>query len=517
MASFNLILLQDLEEFTARENSSLSTIHTIEKGFVDINLKLDENIDVNILKNNVSFTSGLYTLSEGDISNIYVQLSSPSTLGIEEVDLAYIGSSGLGGAIINQDLAIEGTNFTYPLRLSWGVGDKVKKIPISGFTDYAIESTQDFHFQLIHFVNCKPSNTTSTTIRLSNVDNFPFVYLQPYDASFASTIANPDGTYRLNFSIPENNQIKLRVSLSYPSIYGLEEVDVVFNNQSAKVVDYNIDNPYSPLGVNSESSYTKELNNSDGFVVTKDFSYLSPYDYSTGTYIEYGPAVFPSESINHNYISSVLQDPSNQIQSLIPTKFKSQFSGEYTVFYHGSHTASVDITFGDYIGGNITSIDGSYTMKLLIYKNNSLIKEEELYTKQITGLNANINIPFSVKIATDMSASDELTFKLKCDVSEITIASDYLVSAYLKLRIKTVDSYLDVIKTIGEVIHLKWGVGEQEKIIGFDIVNDGTTEPIETFTIELKNAMYSNIVSNPTSVPFIPTGRFSGAAVQIQS
>ena len=517
MAKLNFITGTTLAIKDIIKNDNLpGTIHTIEQCFVDLNMELNENVSTSFPKKTASFRKGLYNLSEGSVDNIYVDLNSPSTLGIEELDLAYMGSNG-PDAVISQDLAFSGTNLALPIRLSWGVGEKTKQIPFSALTDFKIENTEEFYFKLTNFINCTSSGIQNTTIRVQNVENFPFVYIQPYNATFASATADSNGDYNLVFTMPEGSQLKLGVFLSYPSIYGLEEVDVVFTNQSTKTVDYKIYNPYSPLAVNSESSYTKELNNSNGFIITRDSEYFSPYDYSTGTYAEFGPAFFPAQSIDDDYTSSVVQDSSNQIQSVNPTKFISQSSGEYAIFYRGSHNVNVQITFGDYIGSSITSIDGSCTMKLLIYKNGSIIKEEELYTKQITGLNTNINIPFSVSIPLDILTSDQLTFKLRCDVSEIIVASDYLIFAYAKLRIKTVDSNLDIIKTLGEVVHLKWATGELEKTIDVDIVNDDTGEPIEVFTIELQNAIYSNIVSDPTSIIFIPDTRFPKLTVQIQS
>ena len=99
-----------------------ATIHTIEQCFVDLNMELNENINSVIPKKSVSFRGGLYTLSEGSGDTLYVELDSPSTLGIEEVDLTFLGSSG-PNAVINQDLVFSGTNFAQPVRLSWGVGE----------------------------------------------------------------------------------------------------------------------------------------------------------------------------------------------------------------------------------------------------------------------------------------------------------------------------------------------------------------------------------------------------------
>lgn len=493
------------------------TIHTIEQCFVDLNMELNENVNTIFPKKTVSFRKGLYNLSEGSVDNIYVDLNSPSTLGIEELDLAYTGSNGPDAAI-SQDLAFSGTNFALPIRLSWGVGEKTKQIPFSALTDYRIENTEEFYFRLTNFINCTSSGIQNTTIRVQNVENFPFVYIQPQNATFASATADSNGDYNLVFTMPEGNKLKLGVLLSYPSIYGLEEVDVVFKNQSTKTVDYKISNPNSPLANNGESSYTKELNNSDGFVIIREFIYENQYDDYVGWYDPVGSVFIAAETVEHNCKSTTIQDPLGQIPITSPTTFVSQSNGEFSVVYNGSHNVRIFIALDSgFSVPNLLSINASYTVNLLIYKNGSIIKEQELYTKPINGLVTNINIPFSVNIPLDILGSDVLTFKLQCNLSDINITSDSATYANVELTIKTVDSNLDIIKTLGEVVHLKWFTGELEKTIEVDIINDDTEEPMEVFTIELQNAVYSNIVSDPTSVIFIPDTRFPKLTVQIQS
>lgn len=529
MAKLNFITGTTLAIKDIIKNDNLpGTIHTIEQCFVDLNMELNENVSTSFPKKTASFRKGLYNLSEGSVDNIYVDLNSPSTLGIEELDLAYTGSNG-PDAVVSQDLAFSGTNFALPIRLSWGVGEKTKQIPFSALTDFKIENIEEFYFKLTNLINCTSSGIQNTTIRVQNVENFPFVYIQPYNATFASATADSNGDYNLVFTMPEGSQLKLGVFLSYPSIYGLEEVDVVFTNQSTKTVDYKIYNPYSPLAVNSESSYTKQLNDSisvfgivlTGFFIVGDFTYANYLDPDTGYFEDpIGYVFIAAETMEHNYKSTIIQDTSNQIQSTSPTNFVSQTNGEYSVFYHGSHNVNINISLSSYYYSsvpNLSTINASYTVNLLIYKNGSIIKEQELYTKPITGSVTNINIPFSVNIPVDVLASDQLTFKIQCNLSDINIDSDTATSAYVQLRIKTLDSNLDIIKTLGEVVHLKWATGELEKTIDVDIVNDDTGEPVEVFTIELQNAIYSNIVADPTSVIFIPDTRFPKLTVQIQS
>lgn len=165
MAEINLILSQSIEDLIKREQTS-NVIHTIEQGFVDLNIELNENINSIIIQKKVSFRNGLYNLSEGLISTIYIDLDSPSALGVEELDLVYLGSSS-SSAVINQDLVLEGSNFIHPLRLSWGVGEKTKQIPISAIIDYSNENVEEFYFELKNLINCSPIGSQKTTIRIS--------------------------------------------------------------------------------------------------------------------------------------------------------------------------------------------------------------------------------------------------------------------------------------------------------------------------------------------------------------
>jgi hypothetical protein len=518
MPKFNFTISTSAIKDVIKDDNPPDAIHTIEQCFVDLNIELNEKVNTSFPNQTASFRKGLYNLSEGSDDIIYVDLNSPSTLGIEELDLAYVGSSGLD-AVVSQDLAFNDTNLALPIRLSWGIGEQSKQIPFSALTDYNAENTEEFYFRLTNFINCKLSGIQDTTIRVENVENLAFVYIQPYNALYTSASADSNGNYNLVFTMPEGSQLKLGVFLSYPSVYGLEEVDVVFTNQSTKAVDYNISNTHSPLAFNSESSYTKELNESTGVIIAGDFAYTNYYDYSTGYYDDpIGSVFIAAETIEHNYKSTTIQDPSNQIQNTSPTLFVAQSSGEYSVVYYGTHNVDIYITLeANYQPASPTSINASYTVNLLIYKNGSIIKEQELYTNQINTLITNINIPLAFNIPLDILASDQLTFKLQCNISDIIISSNNATSSYAVFEIKTIDTNLDIIKTLGEVVHLNWAIGELAKAIEVDIVSDDISESIEEFTIELKNAVYSNIVADPTSVILIPDTRFPKLTVKIQS
>lgn len=212
---------------------SATTIHTIEQCFVDLNFQLNENVDSFFFEKSVYFTRASYDIAEGSVGNFYVSLNQPSELGIEELDLYFLGTSSTG-ATINND-ALFGYSFNEPIRLSWSGGEQVKAISVTGLTDFFIENTESFYFKLDHFTNCAPGGLVNTAINIVNATQFPLVYI---DSTNGSYVQDAEGVYKLNFGINEGDSKNIQVSLSYPSITGQEEIDVVFVNQTASSIDY---------------------------------------------------------------------------------------------------------------------------------------------------------------------------------------------------------------------------------------------------------------------------------------
>jgi hypothetical protein len=233
MPFVQVILLENIGGIVrANLPPSATTIHTIEKCFVDLNFQLNENVNSSFSEKSVFFTRASYDIIEGSIGNFFVSLDSPSQLGIEELDLYFLGSST--GATINGD-ALFGYNFNEPLRLSWSGGEQVKAISVTGLTDFSIENTESFYFKLDHFTNCVSGGLANTAINIINLTTFPTAYIESTNGSY---IQNPEGVYKLNFGINEGDSKNIQISLSFPSVSGQEEVDVVFVNETANSIDY---------------------------------------------------------------------------------------------------------------------------------------------------------------------------------------------------------------------------------------------------------------------------------------
>lgn len=218
--------------------ASASTIHTIEKCFVDLNFQTNENVNSFIPTRNVSFGNSSYSIPEGAIGNFSVSLTLPSTLGIEEVDLYFVGTNATGATLAED--ALLGFSVNEPLRISWSGGEQTKSFSFTALTDYLIEDIEQFYFKLDHTTNCKMGAFSAMTINVVNTASFPSVAIKSTNGSY---VQNDQGVYKLNFGLNEGDSKNIEVSLSYPSVLGQEEVDVIFINQTASSSDYQITPP----------------------------------------------------------------------------------------------------------------------------------------------------------------------------------------------------------------------------------------------------------------------------------
>lgn len=148
---------------------SATTIHTIEKCFVDLNFQLNEDVNTFLPIRTATFSSSIYNISEGNIGNISITLNSPSVLGVEELDLHFVGTNSQS-ATIGQDIIFD-NNFNQPLRISWSIGEQTKVVPFTALTDSLFENVEKFYFKLDHFTNCKSGSTIATEIDLTSTNS----------------------------------------------------------------------------------------------------------------------------------------------------------------------------------------------------------------------------------------------------------------------------------------------------------------------------------------------------------
>jgi hypothetical protein len=233
MPTFNFtVSSQSIKDVVERDRPP-ATIHTIEQCFVDLNLELNENFNTNIPTKTANFKYSTISVSEGYVGKIYVELNSPSTLGIEELDVYFTGTNSTG-ATINDDILF-GFDTNQPLRIAWDVGEKEKEISFTAKTDYVLDGIEQFNFKLDHFINCVPGTPSQTTVSVTNTTTLPSVAIESTNGSY---VKNAEGIYKLNFGINEGDNKDIKIALSYPSISGQEAISVVFVNQNTSNADY---------------------------------------------------------------------------------------------------------------------------------------------------------------------------------------------------------------------------------------------------------------------------------------
>lgn len=205
-----------------------TTVNTILQCFVDQNLETNENVFYTFQRRNVSFDYSSININEGATASIRIGLDAPSTLGIEEVDLYFLNQN-IGGVDTNNDLSLS-FGFLEPLRLAWSAGEQYKFISITANNDFLIENTENFNLKLDHFVNLSPGNFTNLNVGIINTTVFRKVGIESTNGSMIIPTNGPIG---LNYSLVEGESKDIIISLDSPSIFGIEEVDVVFFSTSS--------------------------------------------------------------------------------------------------------------------------------------------------------------------------------------------------------------------------------------------------------------------------------------------
>ncbi|CAB4162388.1 hypothetical protein UFOVP775_34 [uncultured Caudovirales phage] len=158
---------------------------------------------------------------------------------------------------------------------------------------------------------------------------------------------------------------------------------------------------------NTASVFTTEQNNSGGFVINSTSTVLN-FFLNGGFPPPPNFITFPSDVFYDLYDCTVTQDDLSQAQTNSPLLFVSSNNGLFTVQYQGQHDITWTTAAGAFIFGN-------YKLRLIIYRNNFEISDDEVYEGyvqgQATGYSLSVNFDYSRQI--DLSINDTLSFKLK--------------------------------------------------------------------------------------------------------
>lgn len=187
----------------------------------------------------------------------------------------------------------------------------------------------------------------------------------------------------------------------------------------------------------NDSLFTTEDNNTGGFIFSGSFiSNIDPE--GAGGYINTFDKQFAD-----NYDCTVTQDNLSQAQTSDPLKFVAASEGVFNLKYYGDH--DVDITISGNGSGAYT-INGSYSVRIFIYKNNIPMSQDVVYSGSITSTTTSLTFSFDYQRQLNLLINDEITIKLGLFINNTTIQRLNITSATTTYQIESNTVELDIIK-----------------------------------------------------------------------
>lgn len=186
-----------------------------------------------------------------------------------------------------------------------------------------------------------------------------------------------------------------------------------------------------------DSLFTTEDNNTGGYVFNGSFiSNIDPE--GPGGYINTFDKQF-----SDNYDCTVTQDNLSQAQTSDPLKFVAASEGLFNLKYYGDH--DVDITINGNGSGAYT-INGSYSVRIFLYKNNIPMSQDVVYSGTITGATTSLTFSFDYSRQFNLLINDQITIKIGLFINNTTIQRTNITTATTTYQIQSNTAELDIIK-----------------------------------------------------------------------
>lgn len=164
--------------------TSDTRIHTILDCFVDLNLETNENATGNGTLLKASFVPNslgnfaYFQIAEPSTLfnyitavDVKVQLDKPSIFGIEEATINLV----VIDALENIDFI---SSETFPITVTWAIGEQYKTLSFSAKTDYLLEETEIFSLQISNLLNANPGPILYAEISIADTTVLRQVSLQ---------------------------------------------------------------------------------------------------------------------------------------------------------------------------------------------------------------------------------------------------------------------------------------------------------------------------------------------------
>ena len=178
----------------------------------------------------------------------------------------------------------------------------------------------------------------------------------------------------------------------------------------------------------NDSATTTENNNAGGFILNTTFSVAN------------SPIVlFPDVTLIDVYDGTIVGDPSNQILTTTPLKFRASSSGLFQVQYSGTHDANFTLSLG-------ATISFNYNVFLTIKKNNIVIATDQIYNDVKNLVSSPIpttTFSFNILRTINMLINDELTFEISLTRTNLTSYTGFTLTQ----TVTSTGASLDIIKS----------------------------------------------------------------------
>jgi hypothetical protein len=187
----------------------------------------------------------------------------------------------------------------------------------------------------------------------------------------------------------------------------------------------------------NDSLFTIEDNNLGGFIFNGSFiSFIEPD--GPGGYINTFDKQF-----GDNYDCTVTQDNLSQAQTTDPLKFVAASEGLFNLNYSGDHDFDITIAGN---GSGAYTINGSYSVRIFIYKNNIPMSQDVVYSGAITSDTTSLTFTFDYQRQLNLLINDEITIKLGLFINNTTIQRLNITNATTTYQIESNTATLDILK-----------------------------------------------------------------------
>lgn len=195
--------------FANSTNSEPDTINSLVQCFVDLNLHTNENTNTTPELLSVSFESDFYFVDEGTTVQVKISLNQPSISGFEEATILL----NPFGATLNSDFTpLE----TYPLTLSWVIGEQDKFLTFNVNSDFEEEVNEPFLLQIVGAINLNLGNVLNTTVYIKDKTVLNHV-------AIVRSLIPADNSGITHLVVDEADDTNFLVQLDHPA-FGVEKV-----------------------------------------------------------------------------------------------------------------------------------------------------------------------------------------------------------------------------------------------------------------------------------------------------